>query len=137
MRLPLLDKNDYSSVDVERVKKMVDQFMENGFTYFDTAAPYHQGNSEVAFREAVVKRYPRMAYTPISASFLSWSSFSPFMHKRPHSSRSDASRPYCFWKLLQIFLYFLISVCTPTGTRTAPQQFSMYRCIPCRIQKAA
>ena len=63
MRLPLLDKNDYSSVDVERVKKMVDQFMENGFTYFDTAAPYHQGNSEVAFREAVVKRYPRMAYT--------------------------------------------------------------------------
>ena len=63
MRLPLLDKNDYSSVDVERVKKMVDQFMENGFTYFDTAAPYHQGNSEVTFREAVVKRYPRMAYT--------------------------------------------------------------------------
>lgn len=37
--------------------------MANGFTYFDTAAPYHQGNSEVAFREAVVKRYPRTAYT--------------------------------------------------------------------------
>ena len=39
MRLPLLDNNDYGSVDVERVKSMVDQFMENGFTYFDTAAP--------------------------------------------------------------------------------------------------
>ncbi|NBJ92879.1 aldo/keto reductase [Parablautia muri] len=63
MRLPLLDKDDYSSVDIERVKKMADAFMENGFTYFDTAAPYHRGNSEVAFREAVAKRYPRTSYT--------------------------------------------------------------------------
>ncbi len=63
MRLPQTDHNDYSSVDFERVKKMVDQFMEGGFTYFDTAAPYHRGNSEVAFREAVAKRYPRTAYT--------------------------------------------------------------------------
>ena len=28
MRLPLLDKNDYSSVDVERVKKMVKEQKE-------------------------------------------------------------------------------------------------------------
>ena len=48
MRLPQTDPNDYGGVDVERVKGMVDQFMENGFTYFDTAAPYHQGNSETA-----------------------------------------------------------------------------------------
>ena len=45
MRLPLLDKDDYSSVDIERVKGMADVFMENGFTYFDTAFPYHSGNS--------------------------------------------------------------------------------------------
>lgn len=63
MRLPQLDKDDYGSVDIERVKKMADAFMENGFTYFDTAAPYHRGNSEVAFREAVAKRYPRTSYT--------------------------------------------------------------------------
>lgn len=63
MRLPQLDADNYGSVDVERVKKMADLFMEHGFTYFDTAAPYHQGNSEVAFREAVVKRYPRSSYT--------------------------------------------------------------------------
>ena len=63
MRLPQTDPNDYGSVDMERVKGMVDQFMKNGFTYFDTAAPYHQGNSETAFREAVVKRYPRDSYT--------------------------------------------------------------------------
>ena len=63
MRLPQLDKDDYGSVDIEVAKKMVDIFMENGFTYFDTAAPYHRGNSEAAFREAVSERYPRSSYT--------------------------------------------------------------------------
>ena len=63
MRLPLLNKDDYSSVDIESFKKMADTFLANGFTYFDTAYPYHRGNSEIAFREAVAKRYPRSAYT--------------------------------------------------------------------------
>lgn len=63
MRLPLLDKEDQSRIDIETVKKMVDTFMKNGFTYFDTAYSYHQGKSEVAFNEAVVKRYPRSSYT--------------------------------------------------------------------------
>ena len=63
MRLPLIQGDDYSTVDIERVKKMADMFLASGFTYFDTAYPYHKGNSEVAFREAVAKRYPRSAYT--------------------------------------------------------------------------
>lgn len=63
MRLPLLDADDTRSVDIETVKKMADQFLAARFTYFDTAACYHEGQSEVAFREAVVKRYPRDAYT--------------------------------------------------------------------------
>ena len=62
MRLPQTD-SDYGNVDYERVKKMADQFMAKGFIHFDTAAPYHKGNSEVAFREAVAKRYPRSSYT--------------------------------------------------------------------------
>ena len=61
MRLPL--KNDQSSIDIEEVKRMVDMYMERGFTYFDTAYPYHGGNSEIAFREAVAKRYPRERFT--------------------------------------------------------------------------
>lgn len=63
MRLPQLDENDNTSIDIERVKGMVDIFMDAGFTYFDTAAPYHGKHSEIAFREAVVKRYPRECYT--------------------------------------------------------------------------
>ena len=62
MRLPKFDENDESSVDFEQVNKMADLFLEKGFTYFDTAYPYHMGNSEVAFRKAVVERYPRDSY---------------------------------------------------------------------------
>lgn len=62
MRLPIIG-GDQSKIDIEAVKKMVDEFLAKGFTYFDTAYVYHGGFSEVAFREAVVKRYPRDAYT--------------------------------------------------------------------------
>ena len=62
MRLPLTDEDDIKSINQEEVNKMVDVFMENGFNYFDTAYPYHDGLSEVAFRKAVVERYPRNSY---------------------------------------------------------------------------
>lgn len=63
MRLPLADPKDHSNIDVEKVKEMVDAYMAKGFTHFDTAYVYHGGKSEVAFREAVVKRYPRESFT--------------------------------------------------------------------------
>ena len=63
MRLPSLDDNDASKIDIELVKKMVDSFIEQGFTYFDTAWMYCGFESENATREALVKRHPRDAYT--------------------------------------------------------------------------
>lgn len=63
MRLPLLDKADPASIDVEQVKKMVDIFMEKGFTYFDTAWMYCGFNSEHVAKAALVDRYPRDAFT--------------------------------------------------------------------------
>ena len=63
MRLPLLDPNDDGSVDLELMKKMVDSFLEQGFTYFDTAWMYCGGKSEEAAREALVKRHPRGSFT--------------------------------------------------------------------------
>lgn len=62
MRLPLLDENDEASVDFNQVCEMADLFLKKGFTFFDTAYPYHMGKSEVAFRKAVVERYPRDSY---------------------------------------------------------------------------
>ena len=51
MRLPLLDSNDGGSIDMEQTKKMVDAFLENGFTYFDTAWMYCNFQSENAAKE--------------------------------------------------------------------------------------
>lgn len=63
MRLPKLDANDAASIDIEATKKMVDTFLEKGFTYFDTAWMYHAFKSENAIKEALVDRYPRERYT--------------------------------------------------------------------------
>lgn len=63
MRLPLKKADDPTSIDLEHVCRMVDTFIEKGFTYFDTAYMYHNGMSEKIFKEAVEKRHPRDSYT--------------------------------------------------------------------------
>ncbi len=63
MRLPLKDSNDQSSIDMETLNKMVDTFLERGFTYFDTAYMYHAYKSEIAIRESLVKRHKRDSFT--------------------------------------------------------------------------
>ncbi|MBQ1963720.1 MAG: aldo/keto reductase [Clostridia bacterium] len=62
MRLPLLDREDPKSVDMEQVCQMVDTFLSRGFTYFDTAYMYHGFQSENVVREALVKRHPRDSF---------------------------------------------------------------------------
>ena len=62
MRLPLLDEDDDSSVDIDHATRMADLFLENGFTYFDTGYVYHEGTSETIFKKAVAERYPRESY---------------------------------------------------------------------------
>lgn len=59
MRLPVLDEKDPSTIDMDKLEKMVDVFLERGYTYFDTAYMYHGGKSESAVKDALVKRYPR------------------------------------------------------------------------------
>lgn len=73
MRLPLTDANDKGSIDIEALKEMVDTFMEQGFTYFDTAWMYCAFKSENAAKEALTDRYPRDRYTlttKLHASYL-------------------------------------------------------------------
>lgn len=47
-------------IDIEHTSRMVDTFLENGFTYFDTAYVYT--GSETATRRALVERHPRESY---------------------------------------------------------------------------
>ena len=63
MRLPSLDPNDPSKIDLEQTKQMVDTFLERGFTYFDTAWMYCGFQSENATKEVLVDRHPRNSFT--------------------------------------------------------------------------
>lgn len=77
MRLPMIGEE----VDIEQFKKMTDRFMEEGFTYFDTAHPYINGKSELAIKEALTSRYPRESY--VLADKLSGSFFKTEEEIRP------------------------------------------------------
>ncbi len=66
MRLPLKDPADQTSIDYEQLNKMVDLFMERGFTYFDTAWMYMGYESEIALKKSLVQRYPRNKFTVAS-----------------------------------------------------------------------
>ena len=58
MRFPVINEE----VDLPAVQKMVDTFLEMGFSYFDTAHGYLDGKSETALRECLTSRYPRERY---------------------------------------------------------------------------
>ena len=62
MRLPLLDAQDVKSIDQAQVNAMADLFLSKGFTYVDTAYPYHEGASEIACRKAFTERYDRRKF---------------------------------------------------------------------------
>ncbi|WP_255415309.1 aldo/keto reductase [Coprobacillus sp. AF33-1AC] len=59
MRLPMKGED----VDYEEFNKMIDLYMAEGFSYFDTAHGYLQGKSETALRDCLDARYPRESYT--------------------------------------------------------------------------
>ena len=58
-RLPLVNKKDIKSIDLDRLNGMVDLYIEKGFNYFDTSYAYHQEKSEEHLRTQLVERYPR------------------------------------------------------------------------------
>ena len=62
MRLPQ-NSDDGADINIPLVAEMVDRFLASGFTYFDTSFVYHNGASEKAIREALVKRHPRDSFT--------------------------------------------------------------------------
>ena len=61
MRLPLVDEEDRTVIDLDRVNRMVDAYIDAGYDYFDTGYYYHGGKSEEAIRECVVNQNSRQA----------------------------------------------------------------------------
>lgn len=61
MRLPLVD-DIKENINLDQTIQMVDYFIDQGFTYFDTAWFYHGEKSEDATRKCLTERYPRDKY---------------------------------------------------------------------------
>lgn len=61
MRLPRTDGKTDGPIDIELTEQLVDTFLENGFSYFDTAYGYE--GSEAAVKETLIDRHPRESYT--------------------------------------------------------------------------
>ena len=62
MRLPLLDAADQLSVDYPLTEKLIDTYLEQGFTYFDTAYTYHGYHGEEMVKKVLVDRHPRESF---------------------------------------------------------------------------
>lgn len=64
MRLPETKTlGKFGNTDIELTKKMVDYFIAQGFTYFDTAWMYGGFKSEDVAGEALVSRHDRSEFT--------------------------------------------------------------------------
>ena len=62
MRLPILDENDFKTIDYDQLYEMVDTYIDAGFNHFDTAFIYHENIGEIAFKKSVADRYPRKSF---------------------------------------------------------------------------
>ena len=71
MRLPLKDQNDGTSIDYEQSQLLVDRYLKEGFSYFDTAMVYQGGEGEKFFGKVVADRYPRDSFY-ITTKLPSW-----------------------------------------------------------------
>lgn len=63
MRLPMIGEGEQAKVNIEECCRLVDEFLNRGFTYFDTAWMYCGFQSEEATKEFLVKRHPRESFT--------------------------------------------------------------------------
>ena len=63
MRLPTNTPDNAADIDIEQVKKMTARFIEQGFTYFDTALMYCGMESERAVKKFLTSRHPRDSFT--------------------------------------------------------------------------
>ena len=62
MRMPILKDDDQTSFNYEKIEALFDMFLENGFTYFDTAHTYHGYKAEEAVGKALVARHKRDSF---------------------------------------------------------------------------
>ena len=70
MRLPV---SADGTIDRELAAKMLDKAMASGVNYYDTAYPYHEGESELFVGE-YLEKWPRSSYY-LATKLPSWTKF--------------------------------------------------------------
>ena len=65
MRFPIV--RETGAIDEVKTKELIDRAIRGGITYFDTAWPYHNGESE-PFLGRVLSAYPRENFWSSSCS---------------------------------------------------------------------
>ena len=65
MRLPLVDGTE--EIDYKKAEEMIDLAYKSGINYYDTAYPYHNGQSELVIGK-ILKEYPRNSFKLASNS---------------------------------------------------------------------
>ncbi len=86
------------SIDIPQTSKMVDQFLDAGFTYFDTAHVYP--GSEEAIKKALVDRYPRESFTLATKLYAAMSPTSGMAKKQFETSLKRTGAGYFDYYLL-------------------------------------
>ena len=61
MRFPTVEKDGTRSVDIPETERLIDLAVASGVNYFDTAYPYHRGESERILGK-ILSKYPRDSY---------------------------------------------------------------------------
>jgi len=61
MRFPTIELNGERVVDFPYAERLIDRAIEGGVNYFDTAYPYHRGESERILGK-ILSKYPRKSY---------------------------------------------------------------------------
>jgi len=62
MRLPTTQRGGVEDIDESAAVQLIDYALEQGVNYFDTAWPYHDGQSEPFLGRVLVDRHPRESF---------------------------------------------------------------------------
>lgn len=63
MRLPVIKtESGLEDIDTPKATELIDYALQCGINYFDTAWPYHEGQSEPFLGEVLVERHPRDSF---------------------------------------------------------------------------
>lgn len=95
LRLPTMESEENKGIDLPLLNEMVDEFLRQGGTYFDTAYTYLGGKSEWALKQCLTLRHPRESYI-LADKLPSWQVKSPEENRKYFDEQLERCGVRCF-----------------------------------------